>query len=498
MIFLWAFLPIVFILDKIAGKSRKLQNLILLAASLVFYAWGEPRYMWLLLVSILANYVLGLVMDKTQTVGARRTALILGILANLGILGYYKYFNFFINTLNKVAGRELLSMKDIALPLGVSFFTFQAMSYLIDLYKKKYGAQKNILNMALYFAFFPKITQGPIEKYRDFEKQLTERKQSLSLMGEGIRRFVYGLAKKVIIADALGSCVDRIYGLDLANVNGVLAWIAIIFYSLQLYYDFSGYSDMAVGLGKMFGFTLVENFNYPYIASTITDFWRRWHISLTSWFREYLYFSLGGNRKGTARKYLNLLATFAVSGLWHGTGLTFLIWGLLHGLYQVAGAVLEPARTKAYALLHIRRSGRLASVWQCLFTFLLVHTAWVFFRAASVQDALYVLTAQFAGGAPGGALAQVWDIILAGFNAKPLLAAAFAAFLAFSFAACCALDAVRRFSRRSVQGEATPVLLRLGGWRWLCYYAFAGLIFLGYLFNNGYMTGAFIYLYAKF
>ena len=187
MIFLWAFLPIVFILDKIAGKSRKLQNLILLAASLVFYAWGEPRYMWLLLVSILANYVLGLVMDKTQTVGARRTALILGILANLGILGYYKYFNFFINTLNKVAGRELLSMKDIALPLGVSFFTFQAMSYLIDLYKKKYGAQKNILNMALYFAFFPKITQGPIEKYRDFEKQLTERKQSLSLMGEGIR-----------------------------------------------------------------------------------------------------------------------------------------------------------------------------------------------------------------------------------------------------------------------------------------------------------------------
>lgn len=195
--------------------------------------------MWLLLVSILANYVLGLVMDKTQTVGARRTALILGILANLGILGYYKYFNFFINTLNKVAGRELLSMKDIALPLGVSFFTFQAMSYLIDLYKKKYGAQKNILNMALYFAFFPKITQGPIEKYRDFEKQLTERKQSLSLMGEGIRRFVYGLAKKVIIADALGSCVDRIYGLDLANVNGVLHGLPLFFIPFSFYYDFS-------------------------------------------------------------------------------------------------------------------------------------------------------------------------------------------------------------------------------------------------------------------
>ena len=287
MIFLWAFLPIVFILDKIAGKSRKLQNILLLAASLLFYAWGEPRYMWLLLVSILANYALGLFMDGIQGQGRRKFILIAGILVNLGILGYYKYFNFFINTLNKIFGRELLSMKDIALPLGVSFFTFQAMTYLIDLYKKKYPAQKNVLNMALYFSFFPKITQGPIEKYRDFEKQLTQRQQSLTLMGEGIRRFVYGLAKKVIIADTLGACVDRIYGLDLGNINGVLAWVAIIFYSLQLYYDFSGYSDMAVGLGKMFGFHLTENFNYPYIASTITDFWRRWHISLTSWFREY-------------------------------------------------------------------------------------------------------------------------------------------------------------------------------------------------------------------
>ena len=217
MIFLWAFLPIVFILDKIAGKSRKLQNILLLAASLLFYAWGEPRYMWLLLVSILANYALGLFMDGIQGQGRRKFILIAGILVNLGILGYYKYFNFFINTLNKIFGRELLSMKDIALPLGVSFFTFQAMTYLIDLYKKKYPAQKNVLNMALYFSFFPKITQGPIEKYRDFEKQLTQRQQSLTLMGEGIRRFVYGLAKKVIIADTLGACVDRIYGLDLGN-----------------------------------------------------------------------------------------------------------------------------------------------------------------------------------------------------------------------------------------------------------------------------------------
>ena len=383
MLFLWAFLPIVFILDKIAGKSRKLQNLLLLAASLLFYAWGEPRYMWLLLVSILANFALGLFMDAVQGQGRRRTFLIAGILVNLGILGYYKYFNFFINTINKISGRELLSMKDIALPLGVSFFTFQAMTYLIDLYKKKYPAQKNILHMALYFSFFPKITQGPIEKYRDFEKQLTQRQQSLSLMGEGVRRFVYGLAKKVIIADTLGACVDRIYGLDLGNINGILAWIAIIFYSLQLYYDFSGYSDMAVWLGKMFGFHLTENFNYPYIASTITDFWRRWHISLTSWFREYLYFPLGGNRKGKVRTYINISIIFVATGLWHGASWDFICWGIFHGVFMVLerlglGKILE----KTKVVKHV-------------YTILVLCVGWTFFRVGDVGLTLQYLKRMF-------------------------------------------------------------------------------------------------------
>lgn len=383
MIFLWAFLPIVFILDKIAGKSRKLQNILLLAASLLFYAWGEPRYMWLLLVSILANYALGLFMDGIQGQGRRKFILIAGILVNLGILGYYKYFNFFINTLNKIFSRELLSMKDIALPLGVSFFTFQAMTYLIDLYKKKYPAQKNVLNMALYFSFFPKITQGPIEKYRDFEKQLTQRQQSLTLMGEGIRRFVYGLAKKVIIADTLGACVDRIYGLDLGNINGVLAWVAIIFYSLQLYYDFSGYSDMAVGLGKMFGFHLTENFNYPYIASTITDFWRRWHISLTSWFREYLYFPLGGNRKGKVRTYINISIIFIATGLWHGASWDFICWGIFHGFFMVLerlglGRILE----KTKVVKHV-------------YTILVLCVGWTFFRVGDVGLTLQYLKRMF-------------------------------------------------------------------------------------------------------
>ena len=229
--------------------------------------------------------------------------------------------------------------------------------------------------------------------------------------------------------------------------------VGALAYTFQLYFDFSGYSMLAQGCARVLGLELPQNFNTPYFSRSIKEFWRRWHMSLSAWLRDYVYIPLGGNRKGTARKYINLLATFAVSGLWHGTGLTFLIWGLLHGLYQVAGAVLEPVRAKAHALLPIRRDGKLASVWQCLFTFLLVHTAWCSSARPACRTPLYVLTAQFAGGSPGEVLAQVWGIILSGFNAKPLLAAAFAAFLAFSFAVCCALDAVRRFSRRSVQGR---------------------------------------------
>lgn len=237
--------------------------------------------------------------------------------------------------------------------------------------------------MALYFSFFPKITQGPIEKYRDFEKQLTQRQQSLTLMGEGIRRFVYGLAKKVIIADTLGACVDRIYGLDLGNINGVLAWVAIIFYSLQLYYDFSGYSDMAVGLGKMFGFHLTENFNYPYIASTITDFWRRWHISLTSWFREYLYFPLGGNRKGKVRTYINISIIFIATGLWHGASWDFICWGIFHGFFMVLerlglGKILE----KTKVVKHI-------------YTILVLCVGWTFFRVGDVGLTLQYLKRMF-------------------------------------------------------------------------------------------------------
>ncbi len=395
MIFIWAFLPIVFILDKLAGLPGQkgilgrnvLQNLLLLLASLFFYAWGQPDYLWLLLVSILANYALGLLMGSRKGIfaaGAGRLALLIaGIGVNLGILGYYKYFNFFANTLNRALGRQLIEMRQIALPLGVSFFTFQALTYLIDLYKEKLPAEKNILNMALYFSFFPKITQGPIEKYRDFGPQLAVRRQSAQKMSEGIRRFIYGLAKKVLVADALGACVDTIYGLDIGNVNAAFAWIAALFYSLQLYYDFSGYSDMAVGLGKMFGFSLSENFDYPYLASSITEFWRRWHMTLMSWFKEYLYFPLGGSRKGKARTYLNIFIVFMASGLWHGASWDFICWGLYHAMFQVLerlglGKLLEKTR----ALKH---------VYACL----VVCVGWVFFRAGDMGLAIQYLKRMF-------------------------------------------------------------------------------------------------------
>ena len=414
MIFIWAFLPVVFILDRLAGlpglaaseekgrtekkgrrrkgrtdlfRSNLLQNILLLIASLFFYAWGQPDYLWLLLVSILANYLLGWLLSCRKgalslRVG-RAAVLAAGIVVNLGILGYYKYFNFFANTLNRVCGMQLLEMRQIALPLGVSFFTFQALTYLIDLYKEKIPAEKNILNMALYFSFFPKITQGPIEKYRDFAPQLAGRRQTLKKTAEGIRRFIYGLAKKVLIADTLGACVDTIYGFEIGNVSAGFAWIAALFYSLQLYYDFSGYSDMAVGLGKMFGFSLSENFDYPYLASSITEFWRRWHMTLMSWFREYLYFPLGGSRKGKIRTYLNIFIVFMASGLWHGASWDFICWGLYHALFQVAerlglGKLLE----KTKAVKHI---------YACL----VVCVGWVFFRAGDMLLALQYIKRMF-------------------------------------------------------------------------------------------------------
>ncbi len=304
----------------------------LLLASLLFYAWGEPYYIFLMLLSILVNWGIGLLLGKRKSA----LLLLLAILFNMGLLGHYKYYDFFATTLNALAGKELLATKELALPIGISFFTFQAMSYVIDLYRGKYKAEKNLFDLALYISFFPQLVAGPIVKYIDVKEQLHSRKTSPEKTGEGIRRLFYGLGKKVLIANTLAQAADQIYEMDLNNVTGAFAWLGAILYTLQIYYDFSGYSDMAIGLGKMFGFDFLENFNYPYLSRSAGEFWRRWHISLGTWFREYVYIPLGGNRKGTGRTCLNLFIVFAVTGLWHGASWNFIIWGVYYGVLLIA------------------------------------------------------------------------------------------------------------------------------------------------------------------
>lgn len=378
MLFLTAFLPVVFLLDRLCisrgGKGNfRIKNLLLLLASLVFYAWGEPVYILLLLFSIVMNYVLGRILGRAGK--AARVWLAVGVCANLALLGYYKYFDFFLRILNRLCGRQIFEMQNIPLPIGISFFTFGAVAYLVDLYRGLYPAEKNFFDLALYLSFFPKVSVGPIARYRDFGAQLKNREITLEKTAEGIRRFSYGLGKKVLIANVLGSFVDKVYGQDIGNVTGVMIWCAALFYTLQIYYDFSGFSDMAVGLSKMFGFEICENFRYPYLSGSIQEFWRRWHISLSTWFRDYLYIPLGGNRKGKLRTYLNLGIVFLATGLWHGATTAFLVWGAMHGFFMI----LER--------LGLKRFLDRTRVFKYVYTMLIVNFGWVIFRVANLAPA---------------------------------------------------------------------------------------------------------------
>ena len=335
LVFIQYFLPIVAIL-YFAVRNLKVKNGVLLAGSIFFYAWGEPKYVILMLISIGINYVFGLWMEKYEGKSLRRWLLALCVLINLGLLGYFKYFNFFFRILSAVAGREILAPREIALPIGISFYTFQALSYVLDVYRGQNRAQKNPWYLALYISFFPQLIAGPIVKYHDIEEQIGKRTVSLQKAAYGIKRFTYGLAKKVILANTFAFVVDRVFGNAPNTLGTKLIWFTLVLYALQIYYDFSGYSDMAIGLGSMFGFRFMENFNYPYMSSSIREFWRRWHISLSTWFREYLYIPLGGNRKGNVRTYVNLFIVFLATGLWHGAGANFVLWGVYYGVFIVA------------------------------------------------------------------------------------------------------------------------------------------------------------------
>ena len=329
-VFLLVFLPLVLLLYYICpGRVR---NLLLLIASLIFYAWGEPVYVLIMVFSIFFDYVNGRLIERFKNRNSpwkAKAALVIDLCGNLAILGFFKYADFFIGNLNTITGAGI-SLLHIALPIGISFYTFQTMSYTIDVYRGVVPAQHNILTFATYGTMFPQLIAGPIVQYKTVEKELTERKVTLRDFSEGAFRFSVGLAKKVLLANQIGSLWDTISRLNQMSV--ATAWLGAVAYTFQIYFDFSGYSDMAIGLGRMFGFHFLENFNFPYMSKTITEFWRRWHISLSSWFREYVYIPLGGNRKGLARQLINIMIVWMLTGLWHGANWNFVLWGIYYGV----------------------------------------------------------------------------------------------------------------------------------------------------------------------
>lgn len=326
-IFLFIFLPIVFILYYISPWMR-VRNLLLITASLVFYAFGEPLYVLIMLGCVILNYIFGRLLSGGR--GNRKLIVTVAVILNVSLIGVFKYTDFLIETLNEILGTAL-PLPGIPLPIGISFFTFQAMSYVIDVYRNEERGERNFSNLLLYISFFPQLVAGPIIKFEDIRMELSKRNTDIKEIAEGIQRFISGLGKKILIANVMGLVCDSIFAMG--EVNILLAWTAGISYTLQIYFDFSGYSDMAIGLGKMFGFHYKENFNYPYISTSVTEFWRRWHISLSSWFKDYLYIPLGGNRKGKTRTYINKYIVFFTTGLWHGASWNFVLWGLFHGTF---------------------------------------------------------------------------------------------------------------------------------------------------------------------
>jgi len=384
-IFIFLFLPVTLIINLLLGERYR--NIFLLSASLFFYAWGEPIFVLCMIISIIANYSFGILLEKN---GNNKIILTFSVIFNLGLLVFFKYSNFIVNNTNdilSIIGVNKIVFYDVVLPIGISFFTFQAMSYVIDVYRKEAPVQKNILDMGLYISFFPQLIAGPIVRYHDIAQQIKKRTITHEKMAYGIKRFIIGFTKKIVIANNMGFVADHIFALDTSSLTPSLSWIGIISYSLQIYYDFSGYSDMAIGLGMMFGFRFLENFNYPYSSRSIREFWKRWHISLSTWFRDYLYFPLGGNRCNKITMYRNLLLVFFMCGFWHGASWSFLVWGLFHGLFLV----LEKTKFGVF----------LDNMWQPfrhMYTLSVVMVGWVFFRADNLIYSVDYIKSMFGIG----------------------------------------------------------------------------------------------------
>ncbi len=443
MIFMWVFLPIVLLgnlaLNIVPFKSARIRtavkNAFLLACSILFYAWGGLYYLLLMLASILLNYIGGLLIEliaKNQV--QRKIYLIITIIANIAMLFFFKYFNMLVIIIENLTSESIslgamismqgtgaLGIKEIVLPIGISFFTFQAMSYVIDIYTKKASVQKNIFDFALYVSLFPQLIAGPIVKYSDVDLQLRCREETIDLFMSGMKRFCYGLGKKVLISNTFASIADKIWEQDISKLGAPLAWFGVISYTIQIYYDFSGYSDMAIGIGRMLGFKFKENFNYPYTSLSVQEFWRRWHISLSTWFKEYIYIPLGGNRKGALRTYINLFIVFMLTGIWHGANFTFIFWGFFYGVLLIIERLFLGNLLKKNPVKIIN--------W--IYTMLAVIIGWVYFRSGTIFEANEFICQMFSFKSSDISVLSYMDmqvlitlvvaVLFSGFVQRPLL-----------------------------------------------------------------------------
>lgn len=375
--FIFFFLPVTVIFGRLLPGL--IGNIFLLAASIVFYAWGDPAYIAVLVISIFFNYAAGvemqLAIEGSQRAGAKRM-LIIGIIFNVFVLGFFKYYGFLIDNINGLFGTDITA-KQLPLPLGISFFTFSALSYLIDVYRQDEEAEFNVINFSLYIAFFAKITQGPIVRYADMAKQFYKKDLSRKELGAGLAMFVRGLGKKILLADSFGMCLSSINTLPESDMTVALAWLRCLIFTLQIYFDFSGYSDMAIGIGRMLGFSITKNFDYPYVSESVSEFWRRWHMTLGAWFREYIYIPLGGNRTGIAKNIRNIMIVWLLTGIWHGAAWTYIVWGIYYGLVLLVEKFLLSSLLKKVPV-PVRR----------IYTMFFVMLGWAIFMAPSLMDAM--------------------------------------------------------------------------------------------------------------
>jgi alginate O-acetyltransferase complex protein AlgI len=405
--FLFLFLPILLGLYFIKGSREHgtYGNWLLLVASVIFYAKGGGAFTWLMLGSIAFNYWMAIAVNRAQGTPAASRRLAFAVAVNLAVLGVFKYANFFadnVNALLLTAGARPVAVPRVLLPIGISFFTFHAISYVVDVYRRDATAQKSPVHAALYLLLFPQLIAGPIIRYRDLADQLARRVVTLDDFADGVRRFIIGLSKKVLIANVVAGPADQIFAMPFPELSPAHAWLGIVCYTLQIYFDFSGYSDMAIGLGRMFGFRFPENFRWPYIADSVQAFWRRWHISLSTWFRDYLYIPLGGNRVSVARRYVNLVIVFFLCGLWHGASWNFVIWGLWHGSFLVLERVTSNRSNRD------ARSSLSSSIWAHVYTLAVVMIGWVFFRADTLSGAIAFLKAMAGATTAAPTAYTVW------------------------------------------------------------------------------------------